>query len=54
MHPACYSVYISLPIGDNILETDKQLSIHVQFIDSGVDGILTRSVNMESVSVGNN
>lgn len=49
-----YSIHMPLPVGDNILETDKQLAIHVQFIDSGVDGILTWSVNMEFVSIGDN
>lgn len=43
-----------LPVGNNILETDEQLAIHVQFIDSGVDGILTWSINMEFMSIGNN
>lgn len=54
MHLEYYSVCTSVPIGDNILEADEQLSIHVQFVDSGVDGILTWSVTMESVSIGNN
>lgn len=45
---------VELPVGDNILEADKQLFIHVQFIDSGVDGISTRSITMESVTIGNN
>lgn len=53
MHLAYYSVCTSVPIGDNVLEADKQLSIHVQFVDCGVDGISTWSVTMESVSVGN-
>lgn len=48
-----FGVYTSLPIGENILETDKQLPNHVQFIDSGVDGVLTWSTSLESVSVGN-
>lgn len=54
MHLACYSVCTSLPIGDNILETNKQPSNHVQFIDSGADDILTCPINIESMSVGNN
>lgn len=44
----------SLPEGDNILEADKQLFVHVQFIDSGVDGISTRSITVEFVTIGNN
>lgn len=44
----------SVPVGDDILEADKHLSIHVQFIDCRVDGISTRSVTLVSVSIGNN
>ena len=50
MYTACRDV----PVGDNVLEADKELSIHVQFVDSGVDGILTWPITMESVSIGNN
>lgn len=44
----------SLPVGDNILEADKQLSDHVQFVDCGVDCISAGSITKESVSIGNN
>lgn len=53
MHLEYQSVCISVPVGDNILEADKQLPSHVQFVDGGVDGVLTRSSAMESVSIGN-
>lgn len=50
----CRAVGTSVPVSENILKADKQLCIHVQFIDSGVDGVLTWSVTIESVSIGNN
>ena len=49
MHLAC-----SVPVGDDILEADKQLSLHVQLIDGGVDGVSAPSVTVGSVSLGNN
>lgn len=52
--PYMSAVYTFVPVGNDILEADKQLSVHVQFVDSGVDGISTGSVTMESITIGNN
>lgn len=49
----CRGACTSVPVGENILEADKQLSIHVQFVDSGIDGVSTWSITIESVSIGN-
>lgn len=43
-----------IPVGDDVLEADKQTSDHVQLVDGRVDGVLTRPVTLQSVSVGNN
>lgn len=47
-------VCVCLPVRYNILKANKQLSVYVKFIDGGVDGIATRPVTMESVSISNN
>lgn len=52
--PKAKKLPVHCTVGDDILEADKHLSIHVQFIDCRVDGISTRSVTLVSVSIGNN
>lgn len=44
---------VFVPVGDDVLEADKQLPLHVQLVDGGVDGVLTRPVDVVPVPVGN-